>query len=128
MLYNEFIEGTGCKDNDHNYKVYKDLEVMYMNSDISKAQIYEYGKKLVDNSKSEAELKVEAEVKAEIDVAKADIESAKNYINYYKELKGYNKSIGDKFWEKEYRRMEKYYSDEVKRLRNRIAALKWVLA
>ena len=24
MLYNEFIEGTGCKDNEHNYNVYTD--------------------------------------------------------------------------------------------------------
>ena len=53
MLYGEFIEGTGCKDNEHNYKVYCDLEIMCMNSDMSKAEIYEYGKKLVDNSKSE---------------------------------------------------------------------------
>lgn len=64
MLYNEFIEGTGCKDNDHNYQVYKELEVIYTNTECSKAHIYEMGKKLVDNSKSESELKVEAEVKA----------------------------------------------------------------
>ena len=49
MLYSEFIEGTGCKDNHHNFKVFQDLEVMYMNSDISKEQVYEYGKKLVKN-------------------------------------------------------------------------------
>lgn len=27
MMYSEFIEGTGCKDNAHNYKVFCDLEV-----------------------------------------------------------------------------------------------------
>ena len=128
MLYSEFVEGTGCKDNDHNYKVYKDLEVIYMNTDCSKAHIYEMGRKLVDNSKSEAEIKVEAEVKAEIESVKTEIESAKNWINYYKDLKQYNKSVGDKFWEKEYRRLEKHYRDEIRRLRNRISALEWVLA
>ena len=49
MLYSEFIEGTGCQDNHHNFKVFQDLEVLYMNSDISKEHIYEYGKKLVRN-------------------------------------------------------------------------------
>lgn len=89
MLYSEFIEGTGCKDNDYNYKVYKDLEVMYMNSDISKAQIYEYGKKLVDNSKSEAELKVEAEIKVEIEEHKDQIATLKEWIKQNEEMLGY---------------------------------------
>ena len=128
MLYNEFIEGTGCKDNEHNYKLYKELELIYMNSDCTKEHIYQMGKKLADNSKSESELKVEAEVNAEIAELKEQIESNKHWIAYYKEQKNYNKSIGDKYWEKENRRMEQYYTDENKRLRNRIEALKWVLA
>lgn len=49
MLYSEFIEGTGCKANMHNFKVYQDLEVMYNNTTLTKEQVYEYGKKLVDN-------------------------------------------------------------------------------
>lgn len=128
MLYNEFIEGTGCKDNEHNYKLYKELELIYMNSDCTKEHIYEMGKKLVDNSKSESELNVEAEVNAEIAELKKQIEANKHWIAYYKEQKNYNKSVGDKYWEKEYRRMERYYTDENKRLKNRIEALKWVLA
>lgn len=66
MMYSEFIEGTGCKENAHNYKVFKDLEIMYMNSDLTKEDIYEYGKKLVDNSKSPEELKVEGELKIKL--------------------------------------------------------------
>lgn len=128
MLYSEFIQGTGCKDNEHNYEVYRNLEVMYMNSDLSKDVIYEYGKKLVDNSKSEKELEVEAGIKAEIESIEAEIKSAKEWQKYYKAQKEYNKSVGDKFWEKENRRMEQYYTDEIKQLRNRIAGLKWVLA
>lgn len=53
MLFSEFIAGTGCKATRHNFKVYEDLEVMYDNSRITKEQIYEYGKKLVDNDVKE---------------------------------------------------------------------------
>lgn len=128
MLYSEFVEGTGCKDNQHNYNVYKELEVIYMNTDCSKAHIYEMGKKLVDNSKSEEQLKLENQINEEIAQIKEEIESNKYWVSYYKTQKEYNKSVGDKFWTGEYRRMERYYSDEIKRLRNRISALKWVLA
>ena len=113
MLYSEFIENTGCKENDHNYKVYKDLEVMYMNSDISKAEIYEYGKKLVDNSKSPELVKLEEEVKGEIMLAEND-------IDYYKREAAYRKNIGDKY-------MWHYCNDQIKRLKSKIAGLRWVL-
>jgi hypothetical protein len=83
MLYSEFIEGTGCKDSEHNYKVYKDLEIMYMNSDMTKAEIYEYGKKLVDNSKSEEQLKLEAEIKAEIKELKEQLKDATEKARRY---------------------------------------------
>ena len=128
MMYSEFAEAVGCRDNDHNHKVFRDLEIMYMNSDMSKAEIYEYGKKLVDNSKTEKELALEAEVKEEIEKIKAEIESDKHWVSYYKDQKEYNKSVDDKFWTNENRRMEKYYREEIKKLRNRISALKWVLA
>lgn len=128
MMYSEFAEAVGCKDNDHNHKVFRDLEIMYMNSDMSKTEIYEYGKKLVDNSKTEKELALEAEVKEEIEKIKTEIKSDKHWVSYYKSQKEYNKSVGDKFWTDENRRMERYYTEEIKKLRNRISALKWVLA
>lgn len=53
MLFSEFVENVGCKESAHNFKVYKDLEVMYNNSDLTKDQIYEYGKKLVNNDVKE---------------------------------------------------------------------------
>lgn len=57
MLYSEFVTGTGCKDNEYNYQVYRDLEILYMHSDHSHFEIYEMGKKLVDNGEpSEADL------------------------------------------------------------------------
>ena len=84
MLWSEFVEGTGCKDNEKNYKVYNDLEVMYMNSDLTKDEIYEYGKKLIDNTvvKTEEQLKIEAEVNEEIEQCKRMIETYKKDIEW----------------------------------------------
>lgn len=128
MLYQEFVEGTGCRDNDHNYKVYKDLEVLYMNSDISKAEIYEYGKKLVDNSKSEKELQVEAEVKAEIADHKAEIESYKRWIEDNQRMAGYWKEQGDKEMVAFYRNPVKTWKEQIRYHREQINALKWILS
>lgn len=126
MLYNEFIEGTGCRDNEHNYKVYKDLEVMYMNSDMNKAEIYEYGKKLVDNSKSEKELEVERQVKAEIAEYKELIEWRKKDIERYQMY--LNECINTIEEEKHFKAEIKRYRENIRHYRGRISALKWVLA
>lgn len=128
MLYSEFVEGTGCRDNDHNYKVYKDLEVIYMNTDCSKAHIYEMGRKLVDNSKSESEMKVEAEVKAEIEEHKAEIAKYKEWIKQNEEMLVYWKEQMDKEMIAFYRNPIKHWKEEIRYHRNHISALKWVLA
>ena len=62
MMYDEFVKGTGCKDNEHNREVFKGLEAIYMATNLTKEQIYEAGKKLVDNSKTEKELAFEKEI------------------------------------------------------------------
>lgn len=126
MLYNEFVEGTGCKDNDHNYQVYKELEIIYMNTDCSKTHIYEMGKKLVDNSKSESELKVEAEVKEEIESNKHMIEVYKKEIEWKQNL--IEADPYDTEWVKDCKRMIKYYKEQIRYHREQIRALKWVLA
>ena len=113
MLYSEFVENTGCKENEHNYKIYKDLEVMYMNSDISKAEIYEYGKKLVDNSKSPEQIKLEEELNAEITLKQNDIRQYKMDAAWYK-------SCGNtSMWH--------WCNDMIKKCKKEIAGLKWVL-
>ena len=127
MLYDEFIQGTGCKVNDHNYKVYKDLEILYMNSDLSKAEIYEYGKKLVDNSKSPEQIAQEnawneqiADLKAEIKRYQDDV---KRYTEYHKEEENF------------YGRKETYWLGQakwarqlIKDAKRRIADIKWIMA
>ena len=97
---------------------------MYMNTDMTKQEIYEYGKKLVDNSKSQQELETEAKIKAEIEDYKGRIEYNKAEIKRYKEY------LADVFYS-DYR---KYYKEQIKwsrelnrKYRNSIAALKMIL-
>lgn len=126
MMYSEFIQGTGCKDNEHNFEVFQNLEVMYMNSDMSKEEIYEYGKKLVDNSKSEAELRLEAEIKEEIQHCNHMIELYKSDIAWKEQcIKEWS---DDKEWVKNLKAEVKNYKTQIKTQRNKIASLKWVLA
>lgn len=121
MLYDEFIEGTGCAQNEHNYKVYKDLEILYMNSDLTKAEIYEYGKKLVDNSKSPKQIEFENNIKAQIADLKADL---KKYQDDVKRYTDHFKIWGDSYWNDQ----AKWAKKLVKDTKRRIAELKWVLA
>ena len=124
MLYYEFIEGTGCKDNATNYKVYKDLEIMYMNSDMSKSEIYEYGKKLVDNSKSEAEIEAEEKVKAEIKAIKAEIEELKENIETRKEdierESDWLLNETDAGWIRYHKSNLKWYKEDIRRCRKQL--------
>lgn len=124
MMYNEFIEGTGCKDNDHNYKVYKDLEIMYMNSDLTKQEIYEYGKKLVDNRKSQEQMMLENEIKEKFEETKRNIKGTKEEIE---ELERRIKVEEDTDWLQKWfdqkRRMKKVLDE----LKARKKELEWIL-
>ena len=123
MLYSEFIENTGCKENEYNYQIYKRLELMYMADDsISKQEIYEYGKKLVDNSKSEAEVEIENKMKAEIAYHKHEIELYKQELENQKRL--LSEEIGDKLYRKDRIR---YFKDCIKTERREIEKCKFVL-
>lgn len=123
MTFSEFIEGTGCKETDKNYGIYKELEVIYMNTECTKEHIYEMGKKLVDNSKTEEELRIEAEIKAEIEEYKKEIESNKRWIEYYEDLAKLFVEDGDKEMAKNEKRMVKLYKAENAKLR---AKIKWM--
>ena len=115
MLYGEFLKGTGCRDNDTNYKVYKDLEIIYMNTDCTKEHIYEMGKKLVDNSKSDEQIKFENGIKKEIKEHKELVTDYKiqieNEMGFMYPNKVYIKYCKD---------MIKYHRDKIKGLRQLI--------
>lgn len=110
MLYSEFIEGTNCKDNEHNYNVYKNLEIMYMNSNMTKAEIYAYGVKLVDNSKSEKEIQFEQEIKEKIEAEKKEAE-------YWLERAEFYRVIGDNKESKRFKRLANEHKQRIKELK-----------
>jgi predicted butyrate kinase (DUF1464 family) len=125
MMYSEFVEGTGCKENQHNYEVFKNLEVMYMNTEMSKAEIYEYGKKLVDNSKSPEEIAAENEIKNDIESLKHDLEWLRMQKVRYEEYvattsEAYYKSL----WKADLANIKK----EIKSANSKILLLRTVLA
>lgn len=126
MLYGEFLEGTEAKDNEYNYQIYKELEIIYMNTDCTKQHIYDLGKKLVDNTwKTEEQKQVEREALEEIERLKQENE------DYKKEIAWKNYLIStetDKEWQKSYRNNIRYYRERMKENRDRIKALKWVIA
>ena len=127
MMYSEFVSGTGCNDNAHNYKVFKNLEVMYMNSDMSKQEVYEYGKKLVDNSKSEEILKLEAELKAKIAESKERIVDCKREIAYRESMIQIWLEDDNEEMAKSDKNYIAYLKNEIKSERRKIAGCKWVL-
>jgi len=99
MLYGEFIEGTGCKDNDFNYKVYKNLEELYMaNDSITKEDVYKAGKKLVDNSKTQTEIEFEKQTQKEVNELREANESYKKEIEMYKGFIEYWPNEDHKEW------------------------------
>ena len=85
MLYDEFMQGTGCRDNADNYKVYKDLEILYMNSDLTKEQIYEYGKKLINNALTASQIEWNNDIDEQIAGLQEQVEYYKGEAVYYEQ-------------------------------------------
>jgi hypothetical protein len=115
MLFSEFQENTGCRDNPQNHQLYRELEIIYMNTDCSKEHIYDMGKKLMDNSKTEEEIRLEKEIKAEIEQHKGFAKDYGKQIELEKSL-----PISNKEYIKYCRSMMKYH-------KQRICELKWIL-
>ena len=123
MLYDEFIEGTGCKATEYNYTIYKRLELIYMNDEtVTKQDIYEYGKKLVDNSLTPKQIEWNADIDRRI-------EEQQNIIEYYKSEIKYNEDAirlwyDDKDMVKGYKKSIKWAKGEISYHRNLIRNLK----
>ena len=111
MLFSEFQKGTGCKDNAFNYLVYTHLEAIYMESDVlTKSDIYNIAKKMVDNRLSPAALEFNAHLEEEIEAnnaliryyeweLEAGLESSCEYATQrIKSLKLLNKSLKSCFY------------------------------
>lgn len=121
MMYTEFLAGTGCRNNEHNQKLFERLEAMYMNIDISKQEIYEYGKKLADNSLSEEQKAHNEEVRTQIKALQIDLEDFTETAKRYKEYAKDSYTAEDrKYWNKE----AKWMQDKAKESKNAISWLK----
>jgi len=122
MLYSEFIEGTGCRDKDCNYLVYKRLELIYMNDEsVTKQDIYEMGKKLVDNSDTAEQIAFKEQLQAEIALLKNELKQYRAEVKRYDEY--YKADKTDKFW-KDQRDWSRHCA---KVIRNKIEARKLML-
>lgn len=109
MLYSEFLEGTKCRDTEQNRNIYKGLEIIYMNTELSKDDIYQMGKKLVNNDLTEAQKAHNAEIQRQIDQLQTEVDNMQGWLNmtpYYDQ-----NSI-------------KYYKREIKATKQRIKELK----
>lgn len=125
MLYTEFIEGTQCRDNDYNYKIYKQLEIIYMNDEtVTKADIYEYGKKLVDNSKPQEIIDLENRILADIENDKRQIKELTADIT---RLKEYVRNEPNPLWRKSWRNDIKWRRQDIQRLKQHINGLKFII-
>lgn len=81
MLYDEFIKGTGCRDTEQNFNIYKGLELVYMNTELSKDDIYKMGKKLVNNELTAEQKEHNAEKQKQIDELQQTIENMQNWLD-----------------------------------------------
>lgn len=127
MLYSEFIENVGCKQTAYNYLVYKNLEALYMENDsLTKADIYETAKTLVDNSETEAEKKFRQKLEKEIAEVKADIEYWTEDNKYYEQR--IEENIYGIFDNKIYKGKIKENKKYIKTLKSKLSRLKMVLS
>ena len=125
MLYSEFIDGTGCRDTEHNRKIYRDLEVMYMNSDLTKEDIYSYGIKLVDNSLTPEEMLHNERIQAEIDGYQEEINGIKAEIEHGNSEIEWRLPNWEPEWIAYYKTRNKELKKDIRRLREKI---KWAKA
>ena len=124
-MYSEFIKGTGCKQTENNYKVFCNLEQMYMNTDMSKEEIYEYGKKLVDNSKTVEEIEFENNIKEQIAENRKAIKNNKERIE---DLKVRVQLEYDAEWKKIWKQDIKVLKNDSTRMREENKMLKSIVA
>jgi hypothetical protein len=94
-----------------------------MNSDLTKEQIYEYGKKLVDNSLSDSQVYWNLKIDGQVAKLKEQVEYYKGEIDYYEKTilmwHGYDEEM-----EKDAKKGLKRAKEQAKYLRGQIRELK----
>lgn len=113
MLFEEFREGTGCKDNPHNREIYRKVEALYYTAEgMTKAEAYKIATPYLNNEPSEEERRTWAEVKSEAAALDWDVmhytNEAERYTEWAKDTTAHDERVG---W------TAKYYREEAKRYR-----------
>lgn len=127
MLYSEFAEATGCRDNEANRRLFDRLEIIYMQDEsITKAEIYEMGKKLMNNEESAECKAIKAEMQKEIANCKEEIRVAKQDIELYKSLLEY--PMNEKEEIKRFKYIIKCRREWIAEMKKRIKSCEWVMA
>lgn len=56
MMYSEFVKGTNCRENEHNYQIFRGIEIIYNNTEsMTKEQAYEMALPFIEGRLSEEE-------------------------------------------------------------------------
>ena len=117
MLYDEFLEGTGCRATEFNYEVYKSVELLYMNSDMTKEEAYAIGKMRVDNSLTDSE-------KEEIKEYEEQIARSNEQLEYYKEYCYMGSWEEVQAQHKRNKEFIAYYKNDIKKCKEWIKSIK----
>jgi len=83
LLFRDFVEDLGWEGTDHNYKLYKWLELLYMNDNMTNREsIYELGKKLITSDDAEAAMIYKKYIQNQIARYESQIDEFKKEIEY----------------------------------------------
>lgn len=83
LLFRDFVEDLGWEETDHNYQLYKWLELLYMNDNMTNREsIYELGKKLITSDDTEAAMIYKEYIQNQIARQKSQIDDFKIEIEY----------------------------------------------
>ena len=131
MMYSEFVENTGCTANEFNHRLFLRLEIIYMNDDtITKEEIYEMGKKLMNNEKPPHIIALENELKAEIEERKERIKVLRNDIKSWQMMikaEQENPIWHSKQFIQSWKSNIKHLREQIKIQKRRIEDAEWVL-
>ena len=131
MLYSEFIENTGCVANEFNRRLFLRLEILYMNDDtITKEEIYDMGRKLMNNEKPQYIIELENSLKEELKERKERIQNMRTEIKSWQSM--IKKEQENPLWESKqlihsWRCNIKWLREQIKIQKRKIEDINWIL-
>lgn len=131
MLYSEFVEHTGCVANAFNHRLFLRLELIYMNDDtITKEEIYDMGRKLMNNEKPQYIIELENDLKEELKERKERIQNMRTEIKSWQSM--IKREQENPLWESKqlihsWRGNIKWLREQIKIQKRKIEGIEWIL-